>query len=211
VTPYFRAPHIYLGFPKRFVPSRKAVEEHPNPGVSDGVFMTSRDGIRWNRWMEAFLRPGLDRENWTERNNQIAYGVVPTGEKEISIYWIEHYRHPTCRIRRGTLRTDGFVSVHAPYAGGELLTKPLKFEGSNLVINYSTSAVGYICVEIQDEQGRPIPGYGLDEASEIYGDEIERIVAWSGGPDVSALSGRPIRLRFVMRDADLYSIRFRHH
>ncbi len=79
------------------------------------------------------------------------------------------------------------------------------------MINYSTSAVGYIRVEIQDEQGRPIPGYGLDEASEIYGDGIERIVAWSGGPDVSALSGGPIRLRFVMRDADLYSIRFRHH
>ncbi len=208
-TPYFRAPHIYLAFPKRFVPSRKAVDEHPNPGVSDGVFMTSRDGIHWHRWMEAFLRPGLDCNNWTERNNHIAYGVVPTGKEEISIYWVEHYRHPTCHIRRGTLRTDGFVSVHAPYADGELLTKLLKFKGSELVINYSTSAVGSIRVEIRDEQGKPIPGYTLDESPEIYGDEIERVVAWSNGPDVSTLAGRPVRLRFLMRDADLYSIRFR--
>ena len=27
-------------------------------------------------------------------------------------------------------------------------------------------------------------------------------------PDVSRLAGQPVRLRFVMKDADLYSIRF---
>ncbi len=209
-TPYFRAPHIYLAFPKRFVPSRKAVPEHEASGVSDGVFMTSRDGVHWDRrFLEAFLRPGLDRLRWTDRNNHIAYGVVPTSPEEISIYWVEHYRHPSCRMRRGTLRTDGFVSVNAPYAGGEFTTKAFTFEGRELVINYSTSAPGSVKVEIRDEQGKPIPGFSLDEAPEIYGDEIEHVVSWKNGSDVSALAGRPIRLRFVMKDADLYSLRFR--
>ncbi|MBI1924410.1 hypothetical protein HYR99_09180, partial [Candidatus Poribacteria bacterium] len=209
-TPYFRGPHIYLAFPKRFVPSRKAVPEHPSPGVSDAVFMTSRDGLHWNRhFMEAFIRPGLDAENWTERNNMPAWGVVPTGPNEISIYYSQHYRHPTAHIKRGTLRTDGFVSVRADYAGGEMVTKPLIFQGNELALNYSTSAVGSIRVEIQRDDGTPIPGYSLQESIEIFGDEIGRVVTWERGADVSQLTGQPVRLRFVMKDADVYSIRFR--
>jgi len=90
-----------------------------------------------------------------------------------------------------------------------MLTKPLMFKDIRLMINYSTSAVGSIKVEVQDEGGGAIPGYGLAEATEIYGDEIERIVSWKHGPDVSRLAGRPIRIRLVMKDADLYSVCFR--
>ena len=208
ITPYFRAPHIYIGFPKRFVPHRQAIAEHPNRGVSDGVFMSSRDGLHWDRrFMEAFLRPGRDRENWTERNNHIAWGVVPTAPDEISIYWVEHYRHPTCRIRRGTLRMDGFVSVNASYAGGEFTTKPFTFEGKELAINYATSAVGSVQVEIQHPDGQPITGYELTD--EIYGDKIEHVVSWKAGSDVNRLAGQSIRLRFVLKDADLYAMQFK--
>ena len=34
------------------------------------------------------------------------------------------------------------------------------------------------------------------------------VVTWKSGADVSALSGRPVRLRFELKDADLYSLRF---
>ncbi|MBI3945358.1 MAG: hypothetical protein HY321_05530 [Armatimonadetes bacterium] len=237
-TPYFRAPHIYLAFPRRFVPDRKRLADWPHDGVSDSVFMSSRDGIHWDRrFMEAFVRQGSDRQNWTDRNGTIAWGVVPTAEDEVSIYWTEHNRLPTCRLRRAALRTDGFVSVHAGYAGGEFVTKPLVFgrqeyeevtgeralrltgrpEGivrrdrlgplSQLSANYATSAVGYIRVEIQDADGQPIEGYEL--TGEIYGDEIDGAIAWPGGADVSKLAGRPIRLRFVLKDADVYALRFR--
>jgi hypothetical protein len=208
--PYFRAPHIFLAFPKRFVPERHAIKEHPDPGVSDGVFMTSRDGVHWDRrFMEAFIRPGLNRNNWTQRSNMTAWGVVPTGPGEISIYHSEHYYHPTNRLRRSTLRTDGFVSVQVTYAGGEFVTRPLTFQGRELVLNYATSAVGSVRVEIQDAAGQPLPGHSLADGPEIYGDELERAVSWASGSDVSALAGQPIRLRFVMKDADLYSLRFR--
>ena len=33
-------------------------------------------------------------------------------------------------IRRYTMRIDGFGSLHAPLAGGELVTKPLIFSGN---------------------------------------------------------------------------------
>ena len=99
--------------------------------------------------------------------------------------------------------------MNAPYAGGELTTKPLTFEGKELVINCSTSAVGSVQVEIQGADGTLIEGFALADCPEIFGDEIERVVAWDNGSDVSGLAKQPVRLRFVMKDADLYSIRFR--
>jgi len=209
-TTYYRQPDILLMFPKRFLPERKADPNWPHPGLSDIVFMSSRDGIRWQRrFLEAFLRPGLDPLNWHERAIEVGQGLVPTGPGEMSLYYIEHYRTDSVHIRRGVLREDGFVSVHAPYAGGELVTRPLVFSGDRLVINYATSAAGSLGVEIQDADGKPFAGFGFEDAAEIYGDQTDRVVTWKGGPDVGALAGQPVRLRFVMKDADLYSLRFR--
>ena len=210
ILPYFRAPHIYIGMPFRFRPERKVVPEHPYPGVSDALFMTSRDGLHWDRrFMEAFVRPGRDRENWTERNLALACGIVRTAPDEMSVYWQEHLRHPTARLRRGVLRLDGFVSVNAGYRGGSVLTRPLVFDGRELVLNYATSAAGSVRVELLDGSARAIPGHSLDESREMYGDEIEAVVSWRGGSSVSAWSGRPVRLRIALADADIFSLRFR--
>ena len=81
-------------------------------------------------------------------------------------------------------------------------------EGSELEINYSTSAVGSVQVEIQDDQGRPQEGFALADSPERYGDRISDRVTWMGGPDVSAFAGRPVRLRFVLKDADVYAFKF---
>lgn len=251
ITPYPRAPHIYLGFPKRFMPTRIVQEtdealfqaywkELHEPGrkerlernrkraeaagqsledwyrialfggVSDAVLISSRDGYRFQRtFREGFVRAGLDQGNWGHRNNMTAWGILQTGPEEVSIYLGEHYELPTCRLRRHTLRVDGFASVHADFGGGSLLTHPLTFDGKELVINYSTSAVGYVKVGLQDELGRPVPGLSLNECPEIYGDETERVVRWNGDGDLGAWAGKRVRLGFEMKDADLYSIRFR--
>jgi hypothetical protein len=209
---YFRAPHLYVGTPSRFMEKRKAVKEWWRDGVNDGVFVSSRDGLRWDRtFMEAFVRPGLDRANWTSRSINVCRGIIQTGPAEMSVYWYEHCDHgrQEMQARRGSLRLDGFASVSAPFAGGELITKPLVFTGGPLVLNYSTSAAGSIRVEIQDADGRPIPGFTLDEFPERYGDEIEGVMEWTGGADVGTLAGKPVRLRLVLKDADIYSLRFR--
>ena len=125
------------------------------------------------------------------------------------MYCQEHGRLPTAHLRRYTLRTDGFVSVQAGFEGGEFLTQPLVFEGGELEMNYSTSAVGSVQVEIQDAEGRAIPGYGLDECPEKFGDEIEGTMGWNAGSGVGNLAGRPVRLRFALKDADMYAFRFR--
>lgn len=209
ITRHPRAPHIYVGFPKRLVLQRKAIEAHPIDGVSDGVFMSSRDGLNFHRWPEAFLRPGLDQDNWTDRNVMAAWGIFELTPGEISIYYSQHYRHATAHMVRTTVRTDGFVSVNAGYGGGEFVTRPIVFEGKELVINYSTSAPGEIAVEVQDASGKAVPGFALDDCPPIYGDRIERVVKWKGGSDLSSLAGKQVKLRVKMKDADLYSVRFR--
>jgi hypothetical protein len=80
-----------------------------------------------------------------------AWGLLETGPGEISLYYSEHYSTPKNQLRRATLRTDGFVSVHAPAQDGEFITRPLTFAGKALVLSYSTSAAGSVQVEIQDQ------------------------------------------------------------
>lgn len=178
--------------------------------------MTSRDGRTFKRWTEAIIRPGLQIERWVNRNNMTAWGMVitkpqiPGTPDELSIYSTEgYYRGNDCRIRRFTYRMDGFVSLNAPGAGGEMITKPIIFTGKELAVNYSTSAAGSISVEIQDTSGKPIKGYTLEDCREIIGDQIEQVVTWKDGSIVSKLAGKQIRLRFVMKDADLYSLQFK--
>jgi len=179
-------------------------------GVNDIVFMSSRDGLNFDRsFKEAILRPGLDRENWHERGVYMETGILHTSPEEMSMYASDHWRYPTTRIRRYTLRTDGFVAINAGYGGGELVTHPMIFEGGELEVNYSTSAAGSLRVEIQDAEGRPVPGLSLDDSPEMFGDEIEGTIAWSSGAALGDLAGKPVKLRFALKDADLYAVRFR--
>jgi hypothetical protein len=176
--------------------------------------MTSRDGLHFKRWGEAFVRPGLQDSRWENRNNMTAWGIletapdIPGTPNELSIYTTEGYYVGPEHLRRHTVRLDGFVSVHACYTGGEMITKPLVFKGKHLVMNYSTSAAGSVRIEIQDAAGKPITGYALADCPEIYGDSVAEAVRWKGGNDVGKLAGTPVRLRVVMKDADLYSIQF---
>jgi len=126
----------------------------------------------------------------------------------MSLYVDEHYAQPGNQVRRYSLRLDGFASVHASQRGGELTTRPLVFSGRELELNYATSAAGSLRVEMRDAENRPIPGYSLREAVDLFGNRIAGRAAWKNGTDVGRLADQPVRLRFVMRDADLYSIRF---
>jgi hypothetical protein len=158
--------------------------------------------------MESFIRAGIGFQNWVSRSNYPALNVVQTSATEMSIYVKQDYAQPTAHLRRYSMRLDGFVSINAPYKGGEMITKPFTFSGKNLSLNFATSAAGEIQVEIQDENGKAFANYSLADSQPMIGNEIERVVVWKNGTDVSHLAGKPIRLRFVMKDADLYSMMF---
>ena len=191
--PYFRAPHIYVAMPTRFMDKRGA--------ATDILFMTTRGGSRYDReFPESFIRPGIGKDGWADRANYAAIGIHQTSDTEMSMF--------VTGGRRYSLRLDGFVSVNAPLSGGELTTRPLTFSGNHLEINYATSAAGQLRVELQDTDGKPVPGFALDDCEPIWGDHISRTVKWKSSDDVGAHAGKTIRIRFEMSDADLFAIHF---
>ena len=159
--------------------------------------------------MESFVRPGTSPRGWTSRNNLLSNGIVETGDNELSMYILRHRDFPSVHFERVTIRKDGFVSAAAGFAGGELVTRPMVFKGGELELNYSTSAAGAMKLEMQDETGKPIPEYALGDYPEMFGDEIAGTARWSGGSGLEALSGKTVRLRFWLKDADLFAFRFR--
>ncbi|REJ90151.1 MAG: hypothetical protein DWQ45_15885 [Planctomycetota bacterium] len=254
VKPYYRAPHLLIGFPTRYVerghqdgpdhearasagpertdlwsPSLRALPELENRlwrakaserygrALTEGLLMASRDGVVFKRWNEGFLRPGIERPGtWNYGHQFIAWhpvetkGMLEGGPNELSLYAVESYWTDTSDLlRRYTLRLDGFVSVQAPLSGGELVTQPIVFSGNTLWLNFATSAAGSVRVEIQNEQGEPLPGYSLEDCEELFGDTLDRPVVWKSEADLAELAGRAVRVRFELRDADLYSYQFR--
>jgi hypothetical protein len=233
IKPYARAPHLLLGFPVRYIerdsPSlaalpepehrtmRKSINERYGTALTEGLFMVSRDGVQFKRWNEAFLRPGPERPGtWNYGHQFISWQPVetrselPGAANELSLYAPESYwTGKGSVVRRYTLRLDGFVSLEAPMKGGEVITRPLQFSGDELSLNFSSSAAGDIRVEIQNENGDPFPGFSLDDCPPIFGDSVDRKVFWGDNKlSVRTLAGKTVRLRFHLRDANLYSFQF---
>lgn len=233
VKPYHRAPHLLLGFPTRYIErgwseslralperehreSRSKASDRYGMAITEGLFMASRDGVTFKRWNEAFLPPGIERPGtWNYGHQYLAWHVVETrsalegAPNELSFYTTESYwTGNSSALRRYTLRLDGFVSIRAPMSGGELITQPITFTGKHLSLNFASSAAGGLQVELQDADGKALPCFSLEDAEPLFGDSVDRIVRWKKGPDVSAHAGKPIRLRFLLKDADLYSLRF---
>lgn len=223
--PYFRAPHLYVAIAARFMPGRRVLTDeqaaaiHVNPGyfkdTSDAIFMTTRPaegaahiGMYDRTFLEGFIRGGIGAQNWVSRTNYPALNVVPTGPHEMSVFVNQDYAQPTAHMRRYSLRTDGFASLHCGYAGGHAITKPLVFAGRELSLNFSTSAAGGVKVGLEDMDGKPVPGFGLEDCVMQIGNELDRKVTWKSGADVSTLAGKTLRLRFSMKDADIFSFQF---
>ena len=237
VKPYYRAPHLLIGFPTRYVErgwsvSMRALPEPENRvwraqaskpseryglAVTEALFMAGRDGVTFKRWNEAFLRPGIERKGaWAYGDQYIGWQILETksavedAPNELSLYATEGYwsgAHGSA-LRRYTLRLDGFVSAQAPMSGGALVTKPLRFKGQKLALNFATSAAGGVRVEIQDASGKALPGFSLDDCPPLFGDTVERTVTWKNGSNVSSIAGQSVRLRFDLRDADVYAFQF---
>ena len=236
IQQYYRAPHIYIGLPTRYVDNGMTAStpllpewdlrqfrmrvykggERLGTATTDVMLISSRDGMNFTRANDVFIAPGLrTRSNWFYGDNYTAWNFLETNSEdddspnEISIFTIESScSDKPAQIRRYALRVDGFGSIHAKTQEGEALTKPLRFTGDELSLNVATSSAGFVKVEVLDENANVVPHYSLDDCDLIYGDSIDRRVTWKGNADMKALEGKTIRLRFRMYEADIYSLKW---
>jgi hypothetical protein len=205
IQPYFRAPHLFIGFPTRFLPTE---DDRVEP-----VFMISRDGLNFLRYNDPVIPEDAPADRKGNRSNYMTWGLVtlPGKPGEMSVYGTEAYYGPVPgRVRRFAYRLDGFVSLSADADGGEALTKPLTFSGAKLIVNYrATQPEGSLRIELLTESGQPIEGFALADATPLTGDALEATAQWKNGADLSSLAGKTVRLRLALKNADLFSIQFR--
>jgi len=230
VSQYYRGKHVFVGFPTRYVEptnnewtdtfdklpgiEKRRIRYDLSPryglAITDFVFMTSRDGYQWKRYDEAFYRPGPEQpNNWVYGDCFPAVGMIetpcnfPGSDNELSMFMVANYwMGIPAELYRYTIRIDGFVSYNATYKPQVLTTKPFIFEGDELFINFSTSAIGYLYIGIKDEDGNEINSYKL------FGDKIDRQVGFKDGTP-SQFKGKPVVMEIKMSDADIYSFIFK--
>ncbi len=227
IMPYERAPHILVGFPARYCEREKwtdnfeqlgcveekkesmqIIEARVGLAVSDGLFMTSRDGYTWTRYAEPFVACDIETsKNWMYGDCYLAYGMVEASKDTYYMYAKDNSMAFGKEKHLGLyeIRKDGFACIMADSEKKEVVTKPFIFEGSDLHLNFSTSAFGHIYVDLLDEEGNAIDG---KTSFEIFGNSTDRRISFEDGSSFKDYAGKPIRLRFRMRMAKLFSMWF---
>jgi hypothetical protein len=194
IQKYFRAPHLFIGFPTRYEPKSQQVEP---------ILMTSRDGRTFHRYVDAVVPRTAPKDRNHNRSNYMTWGMfqLPGRPKEISVYATENFYEPTPgRVRRFVYRVDGFVALRGGTHGGTVTTKPLRFEGRRLLLNYDVRPGGAVAIEVLNESAE-VTG----KSKPFTGDAVDAPVDWEQAPDFTQ---GVVQLRFSIKNADVFSLRF---
>ena len=199
---YPYAANAYFMFPSPFY--------KPPIDRLDAQLAVSRDGVTWQRVgdRQAFIPTGLDGA-FDAHQIRAGVGITREGDK-LSLYYYGHnVGHDATNevdfdsvFSRVVLQLDRFMSANADYRGGTFTTPLLTFGGSRLELNVDTGAGGTVQVEIRDADGKS------EKSDIVNGNSVRKKVSWQGNGNLGAFSGKPVRLKFVMRDTKLYAFQF---
>jgi len=172
----------------------------------------SRDGFHWTRPVRTAFAPVSERHgDWNWANVQSAGGGCLVVGDELWFYVSGRAGVPgssgsgVCATGLAKLRRDGFCSMEAPRGTeGYVTTRPVSFSGKHLFVN-AEAAAGALRAEVLDEGGRVIPGFSREKCIALRSDSTRARIEWRGAPDLSSLAGKPVRFRFAVRGARLYS------
>ncbi len=224
---YFRAPDIFIGLPTRYIQRADWTENYdelcgreirrpryesfnPRAGLAltDCGFMTSRDGIHFHRYKNAFMRPGTEHPiGWLYGDCFLSPHPIVTAsdtkgaDDELSFFCTSGHTVAISELYRYTLRQDGFVSLHAEENEETVITKPFIYEGESLYANISTSAFGHLYFTLLCD-GEKV------ESCEIFGDSVDKKIHFPADA-VKRFAGKEVVLQINLYDADVYSINFR--
>ena len=199
IRQYDRAPHIYLGFPTRYLPKQGQRVEP--------TFMSSRDGETFARWPDPIIPEDAPQDRRGNRSNYMVHGLLSLPGKEhageLSVFGTEaYYTGPDNRVRRFAYRTDGFVSLSADQEIGTATTKPITFSGRRFLLNYRSQDDGYVRVEIQSARSSK----KAIRSKRLSGNAISEVVF--AADELRAFASEPVRLRFELKSADVFSYQF---
>lgn len=184
-------------------------------------FVFSRDGIRFDRrFRQPFIHPGVSPA--FDSNSILPLKPILRGD-QIYIYYIgANYRtqqqfdvlgsrKAEWSIGLATVPRDQFVSLeNKGRERGEVVTRTLRSSGSKLIVNMKVAGQlpGELKVEILDPAYFPVAGHSMKEADALARSGLDNVVTWNTNPDISRLAGKPVKLRFHLTNANLFSFRF---
>ena len=195
-------------------------------GPSEIQLASTRDLETWERPFRTPIVPHGKPGDWDSGFLATQSRALRVGD-EIRLYYAgANYTHGTpCLAReegtgRGTKfngsiglatwKLDRFVSADGPAEGGSLVTEPVVFTGQRLELNAAATQPGaHITVELLDAAGRPDAAWGISDP--VTGDSLRQTVTWKGKSDLATLAGKPVSIRFTLRNAALFSFAFRGH
>ncbi len=176
----------------------------------------SRDGFHWDRPdRDAFIP--IERQKGVGHHEfgylRPAGGGCVVMEDELYFYYEgtsgitgdgKKSRNESMTINLAILRRDGFASMEAGNEAGTLETRPVAFRGKHLFVNLDAPR-GELKVEVLDADGKIIAPFTAENCVPVSGDKTKLEVKWKGVSDLSALKGRPVRLRFHLKNGALYA------
>jgi len=216
--------NIYVGLLTLFRISRLELggESHGEKGLrlehgtTDTQLITSRDGVHWNRvaGRQTFLplgAPGQWDSGWIVTASELV-----AGDNEVRIYYggsPGRFGGKT-EIGVATFPLDRFAAMKPARLNAEAILelKPYWYRGDDLVLNASADKGGEIRVEVLDFDGNVIDGFEKSAFVPIRNDSLQYALRWRKDgqerrlPEVA--KGAPVRLRFYLKNAEIYSLRF---
>ncbi|MBM4030365.1 MAG: glycosyl hydrolase family 32 [Planctomycetes bacterium] len=170
----------------------------------------SRDGFHWSRPdHRPFIGVSEKYGDWNWGNVQSAGGGCLVVGDRLYFYFSARAgikgstASGVCTTGLATLRRDGFASMDAE-GGGVLTTRLVTFRGKHLYVNVAAPEGGLL-VTVLDANGNVLPGFSCQQGVPVRGDTTCARVAWKNGDDLSAHAGKPVRFRFYLSKARLYS------
>lgn len=210
---YAAAANVYMMFPSLY--------QHA-PDTLDIRMAVSRDGVHWTypEHSKPFIPLGAEG-TWDSKTLYIGQGMLDVGDEHWLYYYGSSLRHnegelknfANCKLPRAysrvVVKKNRFVSVEATgQNGGWFVTPPLRFTGNVLKLNVEVRPGGKARVGLLDENGKAVPGRGLEDCVPITGDHLDATVRWKTGDDVGDRAKRPTQMRIEWTDASLFGFRF---
>jgi len=177
---------------------------------NDLVLGFSRDGFHWDRPNRStFVSTSAQLGEWNHDYLHSAGGCCLIVGDQLYFYVggrSDDYTKPDAyrSVGLATLRRDGFASLEAGATAGALTTRLVSFRGKRLFVNVAAKR-GQFRAEVLDQAGRVIEPFTIASCIPITVDRTLVEVRWKGAKDLSRLSRKPVKFRFLLQDASLYA------
>jgi hypothetical protein len=184
------------------------------PKLIDLELGFSRDGFHWQRPdRRAFIAGARTEGAWDRAYLHSTAGVMVVLDDQLVFPYTgtsgtapngKHGMYTGGAIGLATLRRDGFASLDAGAKTCTLTTRPLRFKGDNLFVNFAAPQ-GELRVEVLTLEDKTYGGYSAAKCVPLRGDSTRQRVLWNGAENIGRAKEKNVKLRFTLTNGSLYS------